>query len=113
MPKTKPGISAAAKTLLKLVPPDGEFIGNTNLIRRTKLGDKYWGVRDELIDAGFLIRGKGRGGSVARFAADVQEPRAALKNDRLSPDPTELNALLTAFFKISTREKEYKLAVKK
>ncbi|MGB6902861.1 MAG: hypothetical protein WBD98_08545 [Acidobacteriaceae bacterium] len=49
------------------------------MIRRTKLGDKYWGVRDELIDAGFLIRGKGRGGSVARFAADVQEPRAALK----------------------------------
>jgi hypothetical protein len=74
MAKRMPKLSAAARKLLELIPPDGEFIGNTNLLRRSKLGDRYWKVRDELIGEGFLTRGKGRGGSVARFAADVQAP---------------------------------------
>lgn len=67
MAKKRPSLSADAKKLLGLVPPDGEFIGNVNLLRRSKLGDKYWDVRHELISKGALIRGKGRGGSVARI----------------------------------------------
>ncbi len=35
------------------------------------------------------------------------------ETERLSPDPTELNALLTTFFKGSKRDKEYKMAVRK
>ena len=60
-------LSRTAKKLLELVPPDGTFIGNTTLQRRSKLGKSYWKVRNELVSGGFLSRGKGRGGSVARF----------------------------------------------
>jgi hypothetical protein len=79
MAKKKPRLSPAAKKLLALVPPDGQFIGNTSLIRRSKLGNKYWDVRHELTSKGFLTRGKGRGGSVARFAADSEAPSIAVK----------------------------------
>jgi hypothetical protein len=65
-------LSRAAKKLLELVPPDGVFIGNTTLRRRSKLGKRYWQVRSELVDEGFLTRGKGRGGSVARLAAEAE-----------------------------------------
>jgi hypothetical protein len=58
-----------AQNLLKLVPPDGVFIGNTSLQRKSKLGKHYWNVRKQLVDTGFLTLGKGRGGSVARSAA--------------------------------------------
>jgi len=58
-------LSRTAKQLLALVPLDGDFIGNTTLQRRSKLGNRYWKVRKELVEGGFLIRGKGRGGSVA------------------------------------------------
>jgi hypothetical protein len=65
-------LSRVAKKLLELVPPDGVFIGNTTLQRRSKLGKRYWGVRGELVNGGFVTRGKGRGGSVARLAAEVE-----------------------------------------
>lgn len=83
MAKKAPKLSPHAKKLLDLVPPDGEFIGNTSLIRRSKLGRKYWDVRHELIEGGFLTRGKGRGGSVARFAADTQAPSISVKKPKL------------------------------
>src|ERR1039458_8506573 len=65
-------LSKEAKELLALVPADGVFIGNTTLRRRAKLPDKrYWTVRRELVAAGFLTRGKGRGGSVARIRSEA------------------------------------------
>jgi hypothetical protein len=63
-------LSRAARKLLELVPPDGVFIGNTTLQRKSKLGKRYWEARKELVDEGFVTRGKGRGGSVARLAAE-------------------------------------------
>jgi hypothetical protein len=63
-------LSKAARKLLELVPPDGTFIGNTTLQRRSNLGKRYWKVQRELVGGGFLSRGKGRGGSVARLAAE-------------------------------------------
>lgn len=65
MSQTPIRVSRAAKKLLQLVPLDGDFIGNTTLQRRSKLGNRYWKVRKELLNGGFLTRGKGRGGSVA------------------------------------------------
>jgi hypothetical protein len=62
-------LSTNAKKLLELVPPDGVFIGNTSLQRKSKLGKQYRKVKDLLVDAGFLTVGKGRGGSVARSQA--------------------------------------------
>ena len=57
--------------LLSLVPADGSTVGNGSL--RGSLADKlgrsvdeaeYLAARDALVDAGSLIKGQGRGGSV-------------------------------------------------
>jgi hypothetical protein len=71
MPTAPVRLSRVARKLLELVPPDGVFIGNTTLQRRSGLGKRYWEVRNELLTSGYLTRGKGRGGSVARADADV------------------------------------------
>ncbi len=70
MPAKAVKLSKTAKKLLELVPLDGTFIGNTTLQRRSNLGKRYWKVQRELVSEGFLSRGKGRGGSVARLAAE-------------------------------------------
>ncbi len=76
-------LSRAAKKLLELVPPDGDFIGNTTLQRRSKLGDRYWKIRKELVSGGFLTRGKGRGGSVARLATGPETAPIVRKRGKL------------------------------
>src|SRR5215472_11616547 len=65
-------LSRRAKKLLNLVPPDGTFIGNKKLQRRSKLGKEYWKAQKELVRKGVLSRGKGRGGSVARLAPESE-----------------------------------------
>jgi adenine-specific DNA-methyltransferase len=63
-------LSSQQSALLALVPADGSTVGNTSL--REQLGwDEvaYTAVRDELVAAGLIEKGKGRGGSVKRIAA--------------------------------------------
>jgi len=74
-------LSSDGKRLLELVPPDGVFIGNRALQRRSKLGKSYWKIREQLVEGGFLTLGKGRGGSVARLA--VKAAAAPPKKGRL------------------------------
>ncbi len=65
-------LSSSQSLLLALVPVDGSAIGNTSL--REQLGWEeaaYVAVRDELVAAGVLEKGKGRGGSVKRVVAAV------------------------------------------
>ena len=64
--------------ILDLVPKDGSRIGNKNLISllkaklkkshpQIKLSDgdsEYWDARNQLIDEGLLVKGRGQGGSV-------------------------------------------------
>ncbi len=60
-------LSTQQSALLALIPRDGSAIGNTML--REQLGwneATYATVRDELVAAGILEKGKGRGGSVRR-----------------------------------------------
>jgi hypothetical protein len=84
MPDKPIKLSSAAKKLLALVPVDGDFIGNTTLQRRSKLrGNRYWKVRKELVGGGFLTRGKGRGGSVARLVTETDAPPILLKRGKL------------------------------
>ena len=52
-------------TLLNMIPGDGTAIGNMTLIK--KLGwdeDRYWSVRDHLVNDGKIALGKGKGGSI-------------------------------------------------
>lgn len=60
--------------LMGLVPPNGDPIGNLSVLRQ--LGwdnEKYWRVRDRLLDLGTIVTGKGKGGSVRRVI-EVVEP---------------------------------------
>lgn len=62
-----------AKELLKKVPQDGAKIGNSSL--RAELDwkdDRYWRIRNTLIDYGLLETGKGKGGSVGRISSTAQ-----------------------------------------
>jgi hypothetical protein len=70
-------LSPRQSALLALVPVDGSAIGNASL--REQLGweeASYFAVRDELVAAGILEKGKGRGGSVKRVVTAA--PRAEL-----------------------------------
>lgn len=70
-------LSPQQSTLLALVPADGSAIGNSSL--REQLGwdeTAYAAVRDELVAACVLEKGKGRGGSVRRLS--VAEPKTEL-----------------------------------
>ena len=53
--------------LLNLIPDSGEPVGNLSVLK--KLGweeEKYWRVRDRLLENGTLLRGRGKGGSIRR-----------------------------------------------
>lgn len=83
-------LTKASKKLLELVPSDGTFIGNTTLQRRSNLGKGYWTAQRALVGAGLLTRGKGRGGSVARLAADTATPRIPKKGKGFARKESEL-----------------------
>lgn len=60
------GLSPKAKRILELIPQEGS-IGNTRL--RARLGmsvEEYMTSRKDLLTAGLIEKGKGRGGSVSR-----------------------------------------------
>ena len=98
MNKRKPDLTGAERRLFDLVPPDGDFIGNTSLIRRSKLGDRYWSVRNGMIAKGILALGKGRGGSVARVVADGDSrPSQSAKTKHLVKKESELYQPLRAW----------------
>jgi hypothetical protein len=66
--------------LLGHVPQTGG-IGNKSLLNVLGWNDEtlYWDIRNRLIDQGFLIQGKGRGGSVRRLATEVPVPAEAFE----------------------------------
>lgn len=63
-------LDADQALLYAKVPDDGQTIGNLAL--KAALGwdtDQYYAVRDSLVDAGLIARGRGRGGTVRRNVA--------------------------------------------
>lgn len=80
----RPSFDQLKEQFLREVPSDGSAIGNKRL--RHKLGwelDKYWQVRDELIGAGVLRLGRGRGGAVSRTTP--VEPSPTSVSEEKSP----------------------------
>jgi len=66
------------KRLLDNVPSDGRAVGNVHLMRTLHWdAEKYWAVRDALINEGVLETGRGRGGSVHLARPD----KAAVANE--------------------------------
>jgi hypothetical protein len=67
-------MTADEQSLLDLVPNNGEWITNPSV--RTRLDwdkDRYWSVRNSLIDQNLLAVARGRGGLISRI---VQQPAA-------------------------------------
>ena len=63
--------SADRARLLALVPCDGSAVGNTALVRELGWAEsRYWSVRDSLLEAGTIVRARGRGGAVRRAHPD-------------------------------------------
>lgn len=74
------------KTLLQGLEELGGAAGNISLLRQLGWGDeRYYRVRDRLIDQGELVRGPGRGGSV-RIVAEVEA--STLDDDEEAAEPT-------------------------
>jgi hypothetical protein len=70
-----------ADMLLDIVPADGSFIGNVTLLNQLGWAkEKYWHVRDGLLEGRQLERGRGKGGSVRRSAPTDQLPVKSIRN---------------------------------
>src|SRR5216683_953531 len=91
----------AADLLLSIVPKTGKRKGNTTLAEeflekaRKQLGENfgnevYWQIRNKLIEAGKLERGRGKGGSVRLVGAAVKltktKPKKYGKESQLYDD---------------------------
>lgn len=65
--KSESEISALQEKLLELLsnPPHNGHSGNKALMRNLQWDeDQYWSIRDSLVDAGKIVTGRGKGGSV-------------------------------------------------
>jgi hypothetical protein len=80
--------------VLGLVPADGSAVGNLWLIKKLEArgwnADRFWRVRDRLLDAGTLIKGRGRGGSVRRRVTEAAEQATPLPEPRLRESEVSL-----------------------
>lgn len=75
------------QNLLGLVPTDGTSIGNKKLRDSLKWdNDKYWQIRDTLVDKEVLRIGTGRGGSVARLVSvEATTPVPEAPSEEVAP----------------------------
>jgi hypothetical protein len=117
---TEEQIEKYEQQLLSSVPEGGP-VGNTSLYRALQMADaswtqdRFWAIRNRLIERGNLERGKGKGGSVRRANAispvttvpqaaepiveqiqaerDLYEPMSKVIKDNWSPD-TGLDAVI-------------------
>ena len=77
--------------ILSLAPEDGSSIGNGAMIAllRERIPDlteaDYFTARDELVDAGLLRRGKGRGGSISRVNSTNDDDTDDASDFELNP----------------------------
>ena len=70
--------------LLAAVPADGSTIGNQSLLEVLRgqfpqvSEDEFWAVRDALIEAGELAKGRGRGGAASAAECGIAGVRRPL-----------------------------------
>lgn len=89
--------------LFDKIPSDGTRVGNVSLRSQLKWDDeKYWNVRNELLEEGMIGLGRGKGGSVFRLK-EVSEPVPKGKPE--TPTPYKKERDLYAPFKKVIEEK--------
>ena len=61
-----------AQQLMAEVPSDGSPIGNERLRRRLGWNEQqYWDTRNQLLEQGLILRGRGRGGAIFRATPET------------------------------------------
>lgn len=86
---TGAGVSPEAEMLLAALPGDGSSIGGLRLRSMLDLDNEtYTRARNELHSAGLIVRGRGKGGTVARAAA--KSASSAASRARLVPKESDL-----------------------
>jgi len=88
------GAANEEKEFLEHIPKDGSTIGNSVLQRALGWNEeRYYAVRDRLLDEGVLARGRGRGGTVRLVQVEVRagepRPRVARPTTPRAPDDRE------------------------
>lgn len=86
------GLTPDEQALYEIVPDDGSSIGNGRLRRELDWREnKYWKVRDSLVEKGYLAVGFGRGGSVYRVDEEAQEGELEESEDDTRDDEVPFN----------------------
>jgi hypothetical protein len=68
------------RAILAAVPPDGSTIGNLALranLKWLRQSQRYFTARNKLVEAGLLLRGRGRGGSARLAVTDERDDRGS------------------------------------
>lgn len=78
--------------LLEKIPTDGTLVGNVSLLKQLRWPeDRFWSIRDRLIDQGILEKGRGRGGSIRRV---MPLPEGVVEEDATAPSVTIASAVV-------------------
>lgn len=82
----KPTVEQDHETLLSHVPDDGTTVGNIALMRTLGWNeDRYWRRRDELLEQGLLVAGRGRGGSIRKPTQDGSDSELKEEAEQAAP----------------------------
>lgn len=88
-------ISETAEAIFAILPPDGSSITNAAAIAKVRLlfpelsEEDYAAARDALVASGRSVKGRGRGGSIARAVDDDLEDEDATDGDEDAEDEGE------------------------
>lgn len=75
-------LSPDEEKLFRAVPDDGSTISNIRVKKKVRWADdKYWAVRDSLVDKGLVVRGRGRGGTLRRTIEIPEVEQVAVRVD--------------------------------
>jgi len=98
--------TADREILLRAIPESGQVIGNITLLKQLGWEEpRYWRVRDELLNDGLLLRGKGKGGSVRRAPSEPGVPAVTKEAKRQMPEPrVPENSLYEPLLKVLSNE---------
>nr|NIU60806.1 SAM-dependent DNA methyltransferase [Stutzerimonas stutzeri] len=109
-------LATLSQALLAAVPADGSSIGNQTLLSRLQgqfaglSEEQFRAARDELIEKGVLLKGRGRGGSVSRASVTgISLADQALNNARERREPGVAEVSASYLVQAATNAKPAKL----
>ncbi|QEP42467.1 site-specific DNA-methyltransferase [Ectothiorhodospiraceae bacterium BW-2] len=84
-------LESLKEQILALLPADGSQVGNQAIVRALRDGgtaisdDAYFAVKEELITAGLVGRGRGKGGAIYRIQSEPAKESLTLETESAPP----------------------------